>query len=46
MTPVGYSIPLLASSPLARILAGALGVAVVLGVGLLTGRSLRRRHAD
>ena len=42
----GYSIPLLASSPLARILAGALGVAVVLGVGLLTGRSLRRRHAD
>ena len=42
----GYSIPLLASTPLARILAGALGVAAVLGVGLLIGRSLQRRHTD
>ena len=42
----GYSIPLLASTPLARILAGALGIAAVLGVGLLIGRSLQRRHTD
>jgi cobalt/nickel transport system permease protein len=40
-----YTIPLFGSTPLSTILAGALGVVVVLGVAFLLGRSLRKKAA-
>ncbi len=42
----GYKFPLLAAGPLSRIAAGAVGVLVVLGVGYLAGRLLKRRSAS
>ena len=38
-----YAIPFLGSTPLSTILAGALGVLIVLGVAFLLGRSLRKK---
>jgi cobalt/nickel transport system permease protein len=38
-----YTIPFLGSTPLSTILAGALGVIIVLGVAFLLGRSLRKK---
>src|SRR5512133_3082135 len=38
-----YTIPFLGQTPLSTILAGALGVIVVLGIALLLGRSLRQK---
>ena len=38
-----YTIPFLGSTPLSTILAGALGVLIVLGVAFLLGRSLRKK---
>lgn len=40
-----YTIPLLGSTPLSTILAGALGVLIVLGVAFLIGRFLRKKTA-
>lgn len=42
----GYTIPLLASAPLSKIAAGAIGVLVVLGAAYLAGRILNRKTAS
>jgi cobalt/nickel transport system permease protein len=42
----GYMIPLLASAPVSKIAAGAMGVLVVLALALLIGRTLGRKQAS
>jgi len=38
-----YTLPFLGRTPLSTILAGALGVLIVLGLAFLLGRSLRKK---
>lgn len=39
----GYNLPFLGKTPLSRIMAGAIGVLVVLGLALLAGRALQKK---